>query len=86
MITIRKVVDKEYETIHDFVRNEKFNLQFNFVDNGMLKVTILYCDPITKGMSEIHNFLFSQTKYLENYEEEQKFKDDISSNPELFFK
>ena len=50
MITIRKVVDKEYETIHDFVRNEKFNLQFNFVDNGMLKVTILYCDSITKGI------------------------------------
>lgn len=85
MIAIRKVITKEYLSINDFVKNEKFNLNFKFAKKGMLEISIMYSDPITKDLSEVYKFMFSQEEFLKNYQEEQDFKNHISSDPDKLF-
>lgn len=86
MITIRKVIEENYSTINDFVKNEKFNLRFKFANNDMLEISVMYSDPITKELSVVHTFMFSKLEYLEKYEDEDLFKSHISAYPDKFFK
>lgn len=85
MISIRKLIQKEYENISEFVKNEDFVLRFKFETNEKLLVSVLHCDPVTKELEEVHSFYFCQNEYLEKYEKEKDFKDAIIANPEYFF-
>lgn len=84
MIKVLVLVEKQYDNVQEFMKNENFGFRFHKFGKDELIFSVFNLDPISRSIENIGFFNISNQDYDDKFKfDEMKLREYVSKNPDL---
>lgn len=72
MIKVRVLVERQYENVQDFMKNENFGFRFHKFGKEELIFSVFNLDPVSRNIDNLGFFKISHTEFNAAFKSDEK--------------